>query len=211
VTLSRTQPGLTSESIDSLRERVVQELGTDLVYLVDLSDDVEDGLETIRRLRESTPNAVIAAIGGQQGTAAVAALEEGADVHMPEATRISHVNAQLRAILRRSGRPEPKILSSDGLRVDTGRREVSYEQRPIPLTPNEFKLLSRLVENQGQVVINADLLSAIHRGSTRTRARARGDIKVWIRRLRLKLEEARVTSVSIKTVRGFGYMLTPDA
>jgi DNA-binding response OmpR family regulator len=207
--MPRQQSAQTAEPIDSLRERVVQELGTDLIYLVDLSDDVENGLETIRHLRESNPNAVIAAIGGQQGTAAVAALEEGADVHMPEATRISHVKAQLRAILRRSGRPEPKILSSDGLRVDTGRREVSYEQRHIPLTPNEFKLLSRLVENQGQVVSNSDLLAAVHRAGGR--ARARGDIKVWIRRLRLKLEEAHVTSVSIKTVRGFGYMLTPDA
>lgn len=195
-------------TVDEIRARVVEELGNDLVYLVELEPELEAGLETIRNLRSARPQAVIAAIGGSEPIAAIVALEEGADVHLPAGARISHIIAQLRAILRRAGRREPRPVASGGLVVDTSRREATFEGARIPFTPYEFRVFAYLAERENRVTSSEELVTAMH--GSEAKPAARRDMKIWIRRLRLKLQEANVRGISIETVRGFGYMLVID-
>lgn len=204
----RNEP-LSPPTVDEIRTRVAEELGSDLVHIVQLSPDLEGGLETIRSLRTTRPQAVIAAIGGSEPSAAIVALEEGADVHLPASARISHIVAQLRAILRRAGRREPKPVASRGLVVDIGRREATFEGSRIPFTPYEFRVFAYLAEHLNQVTSNEELVAAMHGSDARPAARR--DMKIWIRRLRIKLEGAQVRDIRIETVRGFGYRLVIES
>jgi DNA-binding response OmpR family regulator len=200
---------LSPTTVVEIRTRVAEELGDDLVHIVELAPDLEEGLETIRSLRRARPQAVIAAIGGAEPIAAIVALEEGADVHLPATARVSHIVAQLRAILRRAGRREPRPVARGGLIVDTGRREATFEGARIPFTPYEFRVFAYLAERVNQVTSNEELVAAMHGSDARPAARR--DMKIWIRRLRLKLEDANVRGIRIETVRGFGYMLVIEA
>ncbi|WP_177170031.1 winged helix-turn-helix domain-containing protein [Propionibacterium cyclohexanicum] len=85
--------------------------------------------------------------------------------------------------------------------VDLGRHQVSIGARPINLTNKEFRLLTHLIENEGETVPRAELLDTLWAGEPEPRPNPR-TIDVHIRRLRVKLGEFEDI---VHTVRGIGY------
>ena len=102
---------------------------------------------------------------------------------------------------KESGGP-PLADLHDGLAIDHVARSVRADGRMIPLTYQEFELLSHLTATPGRVHSRGQLLRAVwghaEAGSLRT-------VDVHIHRLRSKLGQYRDRIV---TVRRLGYMYT---
>lgn len=91
---------------------------------------------------------------------------------------------------------------------DIERHYATRDGETVLLTPTEWKLLARLAEDHGRLVLNTDLLTSVWR------SKHSGDVaylRVWISRLRRKLEPLRGQPALIKTMQGIGYMLDAQA
>ena len=182
--------------------RAVHDVQPDL-YILDIMLPGLDGLEILRRLREAPDTAHIPVIMLTARTAEldrVKGLEQGADDYVVKPFGIMELQARVKAVLRRTGRPQtPAILKCDGLEIDPAAREVRRDGIPVELTYKEFELLKLLCENRGTVLTRDDILHAVwdydFAGETRT-------VDMHVKTLRQKLGEG-----YIQTVRGVGYKM----
>ena len=178
-------------------------LGLPALYILDIMLPGMDGLEILRRLREGRDTADVPVIMLTARSAEmdrVAGLENGADDYVVKPFGIMELQARVKAVLRRTGRPQtPAILKYDGLEIDPAAREVRRDGIPVELTYKEFELLKLLCENRGTVLTRDDILHAVwdydFAGETRT-------VDMHVKTLRQKLGEG-----CIQTVRGVGYKM----
>ena len=182
--------------------QAVHDVQPDL-YILDIMLPGMDGLEILRRLRGAPDTAHIPVIMLTARTAEldrVKGLEQGADDYVVKPFGIMELQARVKAVLRRTGRPQtPAILKYDGLEIDPAAREVRRYGIPVELTYKEFELLKLLCENRGTVLTRDDILHAVwdydFAGETRT-------VDMHVKTLRQKLGEG-----YIQTVRGVGYKM----
>ena len=182
--------------------QAVHDVQPDL-YILDIMLPGMDGLEILRRLRGAPDTAHIPVIMLTARTAEldrVKGLEQGADDYVVKPFGIMELQARVKAVLRRTGRPQtPAILKYDGLEIDPAAREVRRDGIPVELTYQEFELLKLLCENRGTVLTRDDILHAVwdydFAGETRT-------VDMHVKTLRQKLGEG-----YIQTVRGVGYKM----
>jgi DNA-binding response OmpR family regulator len=87
-----------------------------------------------------------------------------------------------------------------GLEVDPDRYSVTFNEEPVKLTPNEFKLLQLLAARPGQTLTREQLLEDMH-GIASSFDRS---VDSHIKNLRKKLEAASGENM-IETVYGIGY------
>jgi DNA-binding response OmpR family regulator len=116
------------------------------------------------------------------------------------------------AILRRlrSLSEEERIVLQIGrLTIDFEKRQVTFHDKPLALTPIQFHLLGSLALNAGRVVSHGELLETVW-GYKREDSDARELLKVHINRIRKKMKAVAEEGESyIQSVRGFGYRLSP--
>ena len=182
--------------------QAVHDVQPDL-YILDIMLPGMDGLEILRRLRGAPDTAHIPVIMLTARPAEldrVKGLEQGADDYVVKPFGIMELQARVKAVLRRTGRPQtPAILKYDGLEIDPAAREVRRDGIPVELTYKEFELLKLLCENRGTVLTRDDILHAVwdydFAGETRT-------VDMHVKTLRQKLGEG-----YIQTVRGVGYKM----
>ena len=118
------------------------------------------------------------------------------------------------AILRRLRRlfeEEKAILKIGRLTIDFERKQVTFYDRALALTPIQFNLLGSLALNAGRVMGYRELLETVW-GYQGEDSEARELLKVHINRIRRKMRAiAEGGEGYIQSVRGFGYGLSiPD-
>jgi len=118
------------------------------------------------------------------------------------------------AILRRLRRlfeEERAILKIGRLTIDFERKQVTFYDRALALTPIQFNLLGSLALNAGRVMGYRELLETVW-GYQGEDSEARELLKVHINRIRRKMRAiAEGGEGYIQSVRGFGYGLSiPD-
>ena len=175
----------------------------DLVIL-DLMMPHLDGLETTRRIRQTsqTPIIILTALGEESDK--VQAFDLGADDYLTKPFNPRELIARVKAILRRSDgkqQADGKPIHRGDLTIDPVSREVSVASRTLDLRTQEFDLLLTLAEQPGRVFSREQLLQLAwgfdFYGQTRT-------VDVHIAHLRKKIEGS---TVKIETVTGVGYKL----
>jgi DNA-binding response OmpR family regulator len=179
-----------------------------IVVLDILLPDI-DGLVVLQRLRENLGLPVVLLTAKGDEADKVAGLERGADDYLSKPFNPEELAARVRAVLRRVESPEAPlgddVLRLGDLAIDLKRRTVFVRGRLVVLSRTEWHLLQQLATNAGRVLLHEDLL-------TRTWGlEYRHDVqylRVWISRLRQKLEENPAEPRYIQTVQGVGYMLT---
>jgi DNA-binding response OmpR family regulator len=102
--------------------------------------------------------------------------------------------------LRRS--EEDPALSAGNVRVDIGRFQAFVDDRPVPLTYQEFELLRLLVGQPNRIIHYDELIEGLWQG---TGVGSRRRLGVVVCRLRAKLSASR--PYHIRTVRSRGYGL----
>lgn len=95
-------------------------------------------------------------------------------------------------------------LRLGSIEMDLERYEFKLNNRPIQLTPIEFKLLKLFIERKGRIQTREHLLTTIWGYTTEVESRT---IDTHVRRLREKLQEE---ASRIQTVRGVGYKLIEE-
>ncbi len=114
--------------------------------------------------------------------------------------------ARVKAVLRRSHMTElkqdEKIICSPQLSIDFASRTIIKGSNKIKLTPTEFNLLRYLARNEGKVLSHHTLLSKVW-GEEYTDSS--DYLKVYIQRLRDKLEADPANPEILISERGVGY------
>ena len=188
--------------------RLAYSFQPDLI-LLDVMMPEMDGWTMLRRLREfcDVPVIFLTAVGGLEPT--IDGLDLGADDYITKPFARAELLARVQAVLRRRMLPPSsgsQALRFDGgsLIIDPGNYRVSVRGQDISLTPTEYELLLYLALNAGRVLTYEDILvevwGAEYEGSD-------SNVKVYVRRLRHKIEEKPSEPRYILNHWGVGYSL----
>ncbi len=199
-------------------------------YAVDVSDNGVSGLELARTnnydaiildillpemngyrvcatLREEniwTPILMLTAKSGEYDHAE--ALDTGADDFLAKPFSFVVLVAHLRALLRRTGRRRPAVLSAGDLRLDPAAHRCFRGETEIELSPRQFSMLEYLIRHTGDVCSKSDIIEHVWDQNYD------GDpniVEVYVGHLRKKIDVP-FGRQSLQTVRGSGYRLDPD-
>lgn len=215
VLAARLRWGLTAAALRPLRVRTTRDpLPADqppAVVVLDCRNERTSKLEEISVARERFPYAVIIAVVPSSGSYPSEAILAGADNYV-----FDPVNVELLAALSDSRARRP-ISDTAGVTAqaigDLVVEPEAYQARsaagPVPLTPTEYRILATLAAHAGKTLSPAQLYAAAQEALI-PEGEARAILKVHIRRLRVKLAAAGVSTAALRTVRGFGYMLTEE-
>ena len=180
------------------------------VVVLDLGLPDLDGSEALRMIRSITEVPVVVATARDDETEIVRLLDAGADDYVVKPYSAEHLEARLRAVLRRSGpEPEQRVITVGQIVIDLDAQEARFEDRPLELTAREFELLTYLAERSGSMVSKRQILAEVwhqpYGGADKT-------IDVHLSWLRKKLGESAAEPRYILTRRGVGVRLVdPDS
>ena len=176
------------------------------VVILDLGLPDLDGLEVLKKIRSfsNVPIAILTVRDAEVDK--VRGLELGADDYITKPFSHMELLARVKAILRRTQIPEHrtrhKIFSSSNLVIDFVSRTVTVNKQPVRLTPTEYNLLYYLVLNPNTTLTRQALLGKVW-GEEYTDSPEY--LKVYIQRLRNKIEEDPSNPQLIISERGIGY------
>jgi two-component system, OmpR family, KDP operon response regulator KdpE len=182
----------------------------DLV-LLDVMMPAMDGWETCRRLRElSTVPIVILSAKGQEADR-VMGLSLGADDYVAKPFSLKEFVARIEAILRRTrwedGLGERRApYTRDDLTIDPWRFQAYLRGERLNLTAMEMKVLFHLVENAGRVLTHRQIMTQVWGPEYEDNVEY---VKLYVWRLRQKLEDDPASPRYILTERGIGYRMAP--
>jgi len=179
------------------------------VVILDLGLPDVSGFDVLKELRAFSNVPILILTVRSEEADIVKGLEWGADDYMIKPFRQLELLSRIRALTRRGGSLDRETpLACGELRFDPSARQLFYGQREISLTRTEGTILHQLMRNAGQVVTYSALAEAIwgedYPGGT-------DSIRVYIRRLREKIEADPEQPQIILTKTSLGYLLPkPD-
>ena len=180
----------------------------DLV-LLDIMMPGEDGLSLTGFIRATVNVPVILLTAKAEETDRIVGLEIGADDYVTKPFSPLELLARIKAVLRRSELPPPvrvaPSFTADDLTVNFDSQEVRRGDQPVSLSTTEYRLLFQLVRNAGHVVPRETLLARVWGDEYRDQT---DYLKVYVSRLRAKLEDDPERPRYIVTERGLGYRFT---
>lgn len=201
---------------------------TDLNYLVDVAHDGQTGLELAqafsydlmlldlmlpkldgislcRRLRQNGCTIPILMLTARDTNPdKITGLDAGADDYVVKPFDLEVLSARIRALLRRGGQSLPPALEWGDLRLDTVSCEVCYRDRPLSLTPKEYRLLELFMRNGRRVFSRTAILELLWSFEELPTEAA---VKTHIKCLRSKFKTVGAPTDLIETVHGLGYRL----
>ncbi len=164
-----------------------------------------DGIEFCRRLRArgyQTP--VLLLTAQSSSTDKVMGLDAGADDYVVKPFELTELLARIRVLLRRRHSPLLSTLEWENLRLDPGTCEVTYNERSLPLTPKEYRLLELFLRNQHHVFSRSAIIENLW---SVEEAPSEDTVTAHMKGLRHKLKQAGAPADFIETVYGIGYRL----
>jgi len=165
-----------------------------------------DGLETTRRIRQSSlvPIIILTALGEESDK--VKAFDLGADDYLTKPFGIGELLGRIKAVLRRARWSESNVTDERIVRgeicADLSRHQITVGEQDIDLTPTEFNLLVYLMRNTGKVLPHRSILQNVWGPEYGEEAEY---LRVYIGRLRQKLEKDPLHPKYLLTERGVGY------
>jgi len=164
-----------------------------------------DGWEVCRQIREFSDVPVIMLSASQREEDIVRGLDLGADDYVPKPFRTAELKARIRASLRRGDSPvsqNSKVRIDDRVVVDRAGCRLLVERRPVKLSSVECKLVNIFLDNPDRILSHQSLLAQAWGWEYMD---ATHYLKVYVRRLREKLEENAAQPRHLLTERGLGY------
>ncbi len=182
----------------------------DLIILDIRLPDIS-GYEVCTRIREfsSVPIIMLTAKGEEREK--VRGLRLGADDYVTKPFGAEEFMARVETVLRRSRISEakaPPILTIEELSIDFVQRKVTIRGQEVSLSPTEYRLLQCLAVSAGRVIVQEEILGKVWGPEYRENYEG---LRVYIRRLRQKIEKEPEHPIYIITKPGVGYMLAPPS
>ena len=174
------------------------------LILLDIMLPDEDGLSILKSLRtraDTQKIPVILVTAKSTEIDKVKGLDGGADDYIAKPFGVMEMIARVKALLRRSGGAEESLMTCGNVTLDSEKRMVYVDGKPVELTYKEFELLRLLMANAGNVLSRGLIMEKIwgtdFEGESRT-------LDMHIKTLRQKLGEQ---GNHIRTVRNVGYQM----
>ena len=168
-----------------------------------------DILPDIRAARPLLPIIILTALGSEDDR--VKGLQLGADDYLTKPFSVRELLARLEAVMRRSpSRPmsEPRFAIPGG-QADMEQGELRFDDgRCVKVSQREAHLLRYLAANPGRVISREEIL--LHVWQVRPDGIETRTIDMHVARLREKIGGPAGGQRILKTVRGKGYMFSPD-
>ena len=163
------------------------------------------GLTALRHARargDRTPVLVLTA--RNRTDERIAGLDAGADDYLGKPFDLAEVEARLRALVRRSLGTDD-LAQLGRLQLDRRARRFAVDGAPLDLPAREFEVLWELMSPPGHAVSKRALSDKL---SSFDEALGDNALEAFISRLRKKLAGS---GAAIRTLRGIGYLLEPEA
>ena len=172
--------------------------------ILDLGLPDISGGEVLRMVRAVDRLPVIVATALDDESEIVRLLDAGADDYVVKPFSVEHLEARLRAVLRRVADRTGTELAVGQLRVDVTARSATLAGKPLDLTRKEFELLAYLASRVDHVVPKREILAAVW---DQPQGGADKTVDVHLSWLRRKLGETAADPGYIRVVRGVGVKL----
>ncbi|MEO0678961.1 MAG: response regulator [Pseudomonadota bacterium] len=187
--------------------RLLAGLEFDLL-VIDVMMPGEDGFALTASLKPDLPTPVLLLTARGEPADRIAGLESGADDYLAKPFEPRELLLRIGAILRRTQpvvvAPElPKTLNLGPVRYDVTRGELWRGDDPVRLTSTESALMRVFAKTPHEPVDRQTLLAELDDAQERA-------VDVQVTRLRRKIEADPRSPRYLQTVRGAGYMLSPD-
>jgi two-component system OmpR family response regulator len=198
----------------SLRQCIAKQV-PDLIVL-DLNMPEEDGLSIVRTVKQSTDVPIIMLTATASAIDRVVGLELGADDYIAKPCELRELLARVRSVLRRvSMMPADSPARNQAKPIRFGTKWLDIDAQVLrdgdgneyPLASSEFALLKAFAQNPKRVLSRERLLDLAEARDREAFDRA---IDVRITRIRRKIEPDPAHPSVIRTVRGAGYLFSPD-
>jgi DNA-binding response OmpR family regulator len=198
----------------SLRQCIAKQV-PDLIVL-DLNMPEEDGLSIVRAVKQKTNVPIIMLTATASAIDRVVGLELGADDYLAKPCELRELLARIRSVLRRiATMPMTPSSRSQGTPIRFGTKWLDVDAQVLrdesgneyPLASSEFALLKAFAQNPRRVLSRERLLDLAEARDREAFDRA---IDVRITRIRRKIEPDPAHPSVIRTVRGAGYLFSPD-
>lgn len=196
-----------STGAEAIRNATLQPID---LAIVDLALPDMDGSEVVERIRSWSAVPIIVLSVRSNESEKVRLLELGADDYVVKPFGMAELLARVRVALRRqqraaSGEPVVKV---GPLSIDLATRAVTLHNERLTLTPKEYRLLQVLAQHAGNVVTHQHLLKevwgSVHMHDTHY-------LRIFVRKLRQKIEPDPNTPKILLTELGVGYRLAQTA
>lgn len=173
----------------------------DLV-LLDLGLPTLSGFEVLKRLRargNKTPVLILTANDDIDNR--VKGLDLGADDYLSKPFNLAELEARVRALIRRGQAGGSAMISVGKLQLDTTSRAATYNSASLNFSARELAVLEILMLKVGKVVNKEQMLEKLCNFDEDISDNA---LEVYLHRVRKKLDHS---DISIRTIRGLGYLL----
>lgn len=177
------------------------------LILVDWMLPGMDGVELAKRLRREelttqTPLVMLTARGEE--TDKLKSFAGGIDDYITKPFSPRELLARVKALLRRSGRPQNNLVEASGICLDLNSYRMTVHGEEIQISPTEYKLLEVLMRNPDRAFERSQLLDRVWGRQIYVEERT---VDVHMLRLR-KILKPHGVDTTLQTVRGIGYRFT---
>lgn len=175
------------------------------LVILDVSLPDGSGFDICKKIRRTSKIPIMFLTAVDEETDIIMGLDIGADDYITKPFKLAVFLSRINALLRRSdnfSQPDTE-LSSNGITVHLLRGEGYKSGEPLELTSSEYKLLCMFMENPNVVLSPEQILGRLW--DCDENYIDNKTLTVYIRRLRMKIEDNPGEPRKIVTVRGMGY------
>jgi len=172
------------------------------LILLDLMLPGKDGVSICREIRKFSEVPIIMATARVDEIDRLLGLELGADDYICKPFSPREVVARVKAVLRRSGGPQPRQNSVQKVEVDRTGYRVLVHGKDLGLTSVEFNLFLTLHAHPGRIFSRQQLINNIYQDQRTVNDRT---VDSHIKKLRFKISQSELESDLIHSVYGIGY------
>ncbi len=176
------------------------------VVLMDINIPYFDGFYWCKEIRKISSVPIIYLSSRNSNMDIIMGMNNGGDDYIQKPFNNGVLIAKLQAVIRRTyeyASYSSKTIGCRGVILNLEDTFVTYKDKKIELTKNEFKILKILIENQGKVVSRQSLMRSLWDNEVYVNENT---LTVNVNRVRMKLEELGLRNF-ITTKKGMGYII----
>lgn len=160
----------------------------------------------VRKYNESVAILMLTALSSTENV--VAGLNSGADDYLAKPFKFVELEARIRTLVRRSktGSAPKNVFNIGGLEVDLVSKIAKRNNKTIPLTATEYRLLEYFVKHQNMTLSRIQILENVWNIDFNMGTNV---VDVYVNYLRKKIESTNAPKL-IHTVFGMGYIFKED-
>lgn len=175
------------------------------LLILDVSLPDGSGFEFCRKVRENSDVPIIFLTASDEETSVIMGLDIGGDDYITKPFKLSILISRINALLRRTEKYKynSQEVESNGIKIHLLEGIAYKNENPLDLTSGEYKLLCFLMENPNIVLSKDQILEKLW--DINGNYIDNNSVTVYIRRLRVKIEDNPSQPKMIQTIRGLGY------